>query len=380
MIELYNQVRQHAVDICAPLQKEDYVVQPTPDVSPPKWHLAHTTWFFEEMLLAKHLPSYRRYHPRYDFLFNSYYNTLGDRVLRPHRGNMSRPTVDEILAYRMHVDQHMAKLIENATQEVLDLVEVSLHHEQQHQELLYADIKYILGHNPLFPAYRDGFRETATIETDHSFMKVKGGKYSIGHSGEGFAFDNESRRHDVLLDDYEVRRSLVTNSEYLAFMEAGGYEDPLLWHSDAWAWLQETGIKSPMYWHRADGEWTRYSLSGLQPLRAGEPVTHLSHYEAFAFAEWMGMRLPTEFEWEAACDHLAWGQRWEHTASAYLPYPGFVKPEGALGEYNGKFMINQMVLRGASVATPPGHARKTYRNFFHPHMQWQFNGIRLCRK
>jgi ergothioneine biosynthesis protein EgtB len=380
MIDKYISVRDHAVAICKPLCIEDYVVQPSEDVSPPKWHLAHTTWFLEEMLLAKYYPDYKRFHPRYAFLFNSYYNTLGDRVLRPQRGNMSRPTVDEILAYRNHVDEHMIKLIPQVNVEVLSLIEISLHHEQQHQELLLTDIKFILGHNPLFPVYLQTFKETTSLESNHSFKKMDAGMYVIGHAGNDFAFDNEGRQHNVHLDSFEIRKSLVTNREYLTFVEAGGYNNPLYWHSDAWTWIKESGIHTPLYWHQIDKKWHRYSLSGLQELPLDEPVTHISYYEAAAYADWCGMRLPTEFEWEAACDHFEWGQRWEHTASAYLPYPRYSKPEGALGEYNGKFMVNQMVLRGASIATPPGHSRKTYRNFFHPHIQWQFNGIRLCKK
>ncbi len=380
MMDRYNAVRQHSVSVCAPLHKEDYVVQPSADVSPPKWHLAHTTWFLEEMILVKNLADYQRFHPRYAFLFNSYYNSLGDRVLRPQRGNMSRPTVDEIMAYRHHVDDHMRKLIPKASDEVSDLIEIALHHEQQHQELLLTDIKYILGHNPLFPPYQKDFKEVVTIETDHNFKKFENGMYTIGHAGDGFAFDNEGGQHQVYLNSFEIRRTLVTNREYLKFVEAGGYEDPTYWHSDAWTWLQETSINSPMYWHFMDNGWHRYSLDGLNMLSLDEPVTHISYYEAAAYADWCKMRLPTEFEWEAACDHFQWGQRWEHTASAYLPYPGYSKPDGALGEYNGKFMVNQMVLRGASIATPSGHARKTYRNFFHPPMRWQFTGIRLCKK
>lgn len=380
MIAQYQTIRKHTVELCKPLQREDYVVQPSPDVSPPKWHLAHTTWFLEEMLLAKYLDGYKRFHPRYAFLFNSYYNTLGDRVLRPQRGNMSRPTVDEILAYRDYVDEYMLKLIPQADADVLSLIETALHHEQQHQELLLTDIKFILGHNPLFPEYRTDFKETHVIEKTHGFKEMEAGMYTIGHAGTGFAFDNEGSQHQVYLNTFKIRLSLVTNREYLNFLESGAYRDPLHWYSDAWNWLQETRIDSPLYWHKINGEWQRYSLSGLQLLPLDEPVTHISFYESAAFAEWSGMRLPTEFEWEAAAEHFQWGQRWEHTNSAYLPYPGYVKPPGALGEYNGKFMINQMVLRGASIATPAGHARNTYRNFFHPAMQWQFTGIRLCEK
>ncbi len=380
MIDKYVTVRQHSISICQPLETEDYVVQPHLDVSPPKWHLAHTTWFLEEMLLAKYLPDYKRFHPRYAFLFNSYYNSLGDRVLRPQRGNMSRPTVDEILEYRKYVDEHMVKLMAQANSEAMSLLEIALHHEQQHQELLLTDIKYILGHNPLFPPYLQNFNETPSIELLNNFLKIEKGMHTIGHSGSGFAFDNEGSQHEVYLREFEIRNSLVTNGEYLKFVEAGGYEDVKYWHSDAWTWLQETKINSPLYWHFTNNVWLRYSLSGLQPLPLDEPVTHISFYEAAAYADYCGMRLPTEFEWEAASDHFQWGHRWEHTNSAYLPYPGYSKPAGALGEYNGKFMINQMVLRGASIATPHDHARKTYRNFFNAYTQWQFTGIRLCKK
>ena len=380
MTEFYQKVRQHSAALCASLQKEDYVVQPVADVSPPKWHLAHTTWFFEEMILAPHREGYKRFHPRYAFLFNSYYNSIGDRVLRPQRGNMSRPTVDEIMAYRAYVDEAILKLIPHASADVNALIEIGLHHEQQHQELLLTDIKYILGHNPLFPPYRDSFLETTHQEKDDSFVSFEKGNYIIGHQGTDFAFDNEEQQHTVLLYPFQIRKSLVTNAEYREFIEAGGYSNPQYWHSDGWGWLQETRINSPLYWHQIDRQWQRYSLAGLQVIADEEPVTHISCYEAAAFAEWKGMRLPTEFEWEAASDHFSWGQRWEHTNSAYLPYPGYTKAAGALGEYNGKFMINQMVLRGASIATPAGHSRKTYRNFFPPHMQWQFTGIRLCKK
>lgn len=380
MIDQFRSIRHHSVLLCKPLCTEDYVVQPHPDVSPPKWHLAHTAWFFEEMLLAKYVKDYKRFHPLYAFLFNSYYNSLGDRILRPNRGNMSRPTVEEILSYRRHVDDHMLELIPRANDEILNLIDIALHHEQQHQELLLTDIKYILGHNPLFPAYDEKFKETKFSETDHSFTTMEKGMYTIGHANGGFAFDNEGNQHMVYLNTFSIRQSLVTNREYLEFVEAGAYQEAQFWHSDAWTWLQETNIRSPLYWHYIDKSWQRYSLNGLQRLPLDEPVTHISYYEAAAYADWCEMRLPTEFEWEAACHHFQWGQRWEHTASAYLPYPGYSKPAGALGEYNGKFMINQMVLRGASIATPPGHERKTYRNFFPASARWQFNSIRLCKK
>ena len=378
--ERFLTIRQHTEAICTPLQTEDYVVQPTGDVSPPKWHLAHSTWFWEEFVLAKHQPGYERFHPRYSFLFNSYYNSVGDRVLRLDRGNMSRPTVSEIKDYRKYVDEHMTRLLENLPGDVTELVELGLQHEQQHQELLYTDIKYIFGHNPLFPVYDKDFKETRPENIAPGFIPVPEGLYPIGFTGSGFSFDNEHNAHKHFLPSFQIAGSLVSNAEYLEFVHDRGYKNPQFWHSDGWNWVNEHTIESPLYWHFIDGQWHRYSLAGLETLQPHEPVTHISMYEASAFAEWKQMRLPTEMEWEAASDRFAWGQRWEYTSSAYLPYPGYQKPVGAIGEYNGKFMINQMVLRGASVATPSGHSRKTYRNFFHPHLQWQFNGIRLCKK
>ncbi len=381
LLDQFIKTRNHSVAICAPLKLEDYVVQPVVDVSPPKWHLAHITWFWEEFVLAKYSDGYKRFHPRYAFLFNSYYNGIGDRVLRLHRGNMSRPSVEEILEYRKYVDEHMINLLSvNTSVELHELVALGINHEQQHQELLLTDIKYILGHNPLFPLYKDDFQETVKKETDYSFVSMEGGNYSIGFSGEGFSFDNESAKHEVRLQPFSIRKSLVTNGEYIEFIKDGGYTHHDYWHSDAWAWITENQIEAPLYWYMQDGSWNRYALSGFEKVNIEEPVTHISFYEAAAFAEWKNMRLPTEFEWEAASNQFEWGTRWEHTNSAYLPYPGFQKAEGAIGEYNGKFMINQMVLRGGSVATPEGHTRNTYRNFFHPQLRWQFNGIRLCKK
>ncbi|MFC2123444.1 ergothioneine biosynthesis protein EgtB [Bacteroidota bacterium] len=377
--EHFKKVRQRSLKICNPLKIEDYVAQPVVDVSPPKWHLGHTTWFFEEFVLDKFVKGYKRFHPRFAYMFNSYYEAVGDRVIRPNRGNMTRPTVDEVLEYRQFVDSEMEKNFERLPDEVFDFIELGLHHEQQHQELLLTDIKYILGHNPLFPVYDDNFVEWNGKIQD-GYIEMEGGIYQIGHTGNDFAYDNEGKSHNVQLNDFEISRSLVTNKAYLEFLEDESYHRTEWWHSDAWAWINETGMDRPMYWHNIDGYWMKYAMKGLELLPLSEPVTHISFYEAAAFAEWKGMRLPTEFEWEAACNQFEWGYRWEYTASAYLPYPGFEKPEGAVGEYNGKFMVNQMVLRGASIATSPGHARFTYRNFFHPHLQWQFNGIRLCRK
>jgi ergothioneine biosynthesis protein EgtB len=379
-MERYSSVRRYTEFICEPLATEDYVVQPNEDVSPPKWHLAHTTWFFEEFILVPHYKNYTRFHPQYSYLFNSYYETIGTRVLRPDRGNLSRPTVEEIFQYRGYVDEHMIWLLQDVNEKILPLLEIGLNHEQQHQELLYTDLKFILGHNPLFPPYKTDFRETPDVEHDHNFITIDDGKYTIGRKKSGFAYDNESGAHTVYLKEFQIRKSLVTNHEYSEFIQSGGYERHEHWFSDAWHWLKENHIAAPLYWHRIDGNWFRYSLSGLERVNMEEPVTHVSFYEASAFADWAKMRLPTEFEWEAAADQLTWGLRWEHTNSAYLPYPGYTKPEGAVGEYNGKFMVNTMTLRGASVVTPVNHSRKTYRNFFNPSLRWQFNGIRLCKK
>ena len=379
LIERYFAVRKYSEFICEPLVIEDYVVQPVEDVSPPKWHLAHTTWFFEELILSKYLRTYKRFHPRYSFIFNSYYEGVGDRILRADRGNLSRPTVDEIHEYRSYVDENMIRLFSDLPTEATVLTELGMNHEQQHQELLYTDIKFILGHNPLYPIYHGDFQETPRTEHDHSFLEVGAGEYPIGSSAETFSYDNEQPRHTVYLQDFSIRKSLVTNAEYLEFMSAGGYQQPDYWLSDGWAWVKKHNIVKPLYWLMAQGTWYRYALPGLEKVNPDEPVTHISFYEASAFAQWKGMRLPTEFEWEVAAGQLNWGLRWEYTNSAYLPYPGYRKPGGVIGEYNGKFMVNTMVLRGASVVTPANHSRPTYRNFFYPHQQWQFSGIRLCK-
>ncbi|MFQ3213139.1 MAG: ergothioneine biosynthesis protein EgtB [Marivirga sp.] len=376
----YQAVRAHSEAICKPLQTEDYVAQPVQDVSPPKWHLAHTSWFFETFMLKPYLKQYKEYDKQYAFLFNSYYVGAGERMLRPSRGNMTRPTVEDIYKYRAYVDEYMYILLtEQLSITQQEVLEIGLNHEQQHQELLHYDIKYILGHNPLFPIYSPDFKEYEKESHHLAFIEVPKGNYGMGHMGGGFSFDNEHGQHQVYLEGAAISNRLVTNGEYLAFMNDKGYAKHDFWHSDGSAWLDETRINAPMYWHKIEGEWYHYTMQGLQAVDEHAPLMHISYYEAFAFAEWSGMRLPTEFEWENAADKLQWGARWEHTASAYLPYPRYQKPSGALGEYNGKFMVNQMVLRGASLATSPQHSRKTYRNFFHPHLQWQFNGIRLAK-
>lgn len=376
----YRQVRSFTEELCKPLEIEDYIPQPIEDVSPPKWNIAHTTWFFEEMILKKFATDYQVFDENFAFLFNSYYNSVGERTIRSKRGDLSRPTVREVFTYRKYVDEKMSEfLARDLPENVKDLVILGLNHEQQHQELLLTDLKYTLSCNPLFPVYREDFAVEDKSIGETGFAEIKGGNYEIGFQGEGFHFDNELGNHTVFLNDFQISKSFVTNGEFLEFISGGGYENHLLWHSEGWDWVNANHVKSPLYWHENDGEWFQFTLSGLRPLRPENPVCHVSYYEAAAFAEWKSARLPTEFEWEAACDHFDWGLRWEWTNSAYLPYPNFKKPAGAVGEYNGKFMINQMVLRGASVATPPGHSRKTYRNFFHPHLRWQFTGIRLAK-
>jgi ergothioneine biosynthesis protein EgtB len=378
--QAFDTVRQRSVSICAPLHTEDYVVQPVVDVSPPKWHLGHTTWFFETFILQPNLKDYQVFNAEYNYVFNSYYESVGTRVIRTDRGNLSRPGVTDVYKYRQYVDDKMHEFLSGEiTPELHALITLGLNHEEQHQELLITDIKYILGHNPLFPAYQEDycFKERSITHAD--FIKMPAGIYEIGHTGNGFCFDNELNRHKVYLEEYSISNVLVTNKEYLEFMQAGGYTDFRHWHAEGWDWVKTNQVKAPLYWHEVDGQWMNYTLKGLQLIAPNMPLAHISYYEAAAYASWKGMRLPTENEWEAAAGQLAWGERWEWTESAYLPYPGFVKAPGAIGEYNGKFMVSQMVLRGGSVATPPGHSRITYRNFFHPPLRWQYTGIRLAK-
>lgn len=375
----YLEVRKRTEALCAPLQTEDYIPQPVADVSPPKWHLGHSTWFFEEFLLSK-VAGYQRFHPEFAFVFNSYYESLGARVIRTNRGNLSRPTVDEVYAYRSHVDNHMTGFLDanNLSDHDKEVLQIGLNHEEQHQELLLTDIKFILGHNPLFPAYGD-FQEGQGEKEKKAYLDIPSGTYPIGHSGEGFCFDNELNRHRVYLESFSISPNLVTNKEYQNFIQDGGYSDFQFWHAEGWDWILSNKVEAPLYWHKVDGKWMHYTLQGLKEIDPDLPVTHISWYEAAALAAWKGERLPTEFEWEVAALHFPYGERWEWTNSAYLPYPGYKKAVGALGEYNGKFMINQMVLRGGSIASAPGHVRSSYRNFFHPHLQWQYSGIRLAK-
>ncbi|MGV3724461.1 MAG: ergothioneine biosynthesis protein EgtB [Actinomycetota bacterium] len=401
----YREVRALSEALCRPLATEDYVVQSMPDVSPPKWHLAHTTWFWETFLLIPNAPAYRPFDPRYGYLFNSYYEAVGDRHPRAERGLLSRPTVAETYAYRAHVDEAMHRLLETALDEpTRALIELGLNHEQQHQELLITDLKHILGANPLRPAYLESAQATDVPAPEMRWLSYPGGLLTIGRQGGGFAFDNESPRHQVYALPYRLASRLVTNGEYLQFMSDGGYNRAELWLSEGWATVQQQRWRAPLYWETRDDEWWSYTLGGLRRVSRSEPVCHVSYFEADAFARWAGKRLPTEFEWESAAAEVEpvgnlldakrlhvgvaenglstpaqlFGDVWEWTASPYVAYPGFRPASGAVGEYNGKFMCNQYVLRGGSCATPPGHVRATYRNFFPPAARWQFSGLRLA--
>lgn len=419
LIAHFSYVRARSVALCAPLQPEDYVVQPHSDVSPPKWHLGHVTWFFENFILAEYAPDYELFDRQLNWFFNSYYESQGPRILRSSRGNMTRPELSVILAYREHVDAAILSLLSSdhpSAEKITELVELGCHHEQQHQELLVTDIKYILGTNPLYPAYQENSASGERTEPKAAHFSsqgrdwhvISGGLHTIGHRAEGFCWDNELSVHQVFLEDFRISSRLVTNGEYLAFMNDRGYDRFELWQMEGIEWARQLDVKAPLYWNQDEaGNWMYYQLDGgLQPVQPMLPVTHISWYEADAFARWAGARLPTEFEWEVACrqldpdvtDHHNWadkgqlqtfapireepqmlGTAWEWTNSAYLPYPRYPRPEGALGEYNGKFMVNQMVLRGGSCATPQSHIRLTYRNFFQTDKRWQFTGIRLAR-
>jgi ergothioneine biosynthesis protein EgtB len=405
----YRRVRHDTEVLCAPLVCEDYIVQSMPDVSPTKWHLAHTAWFFETFLLSPHVPGYVPFDPHFAYLFNSYYVGVGDRHCRQNRGLLSRPTVAEVYEYRRHVDEAMERFLSGLDGAELGrlgpIIELGLHHEQQHQELMLTDIKHVFWVNPMRPAYRGRVAEEGVARRGPlDWVGVDGGVRWIGHDGDGFAFDNEGPRHRAFLEPFQIGSRLVTNGEYKAFMEDGGYRRAELWLSLGWATVRAEEWQAPLYWVQDGGHWLNHSLAGMRPVDDAEPVCHVSYFEADAYARWAGARLPTEAEWEVAAGgvpvtgnfvgagrfHPApaagggrleqmFGDVWEWTGSGYLPYPGYRPAPGALGEYNGKFMCNQFVLRGGSCATPSDHVRRTYRNFFPPDARWQFSGIRLAR-
>jgi ergothioneine biosynthesis protein EgtB len=407
--DAYRNVRARTEALCTPLSDEDCQIQSVPEASPAKWHLAHTSWFFEHFLLKAGFAGYAEFHPRFGFLFNSYYERVGAFLPRHARGFLSRPSVAEIRCYRTHVDRHMLDLVHRADgaawPELRRRLDIGLNHEQQHQELLLTDIKRNLGANPLRPAYRDDLPETPDSPAPPlRWYAFPGGVHEIGHADAGFVYDNETPRHRVFLNPYTLASRPVTNDEYLAFIGDGGYARPEFWLADGWATVKRLDWSCPLYWETADGAWQQYTLGGLRALNPHEPVCHVSYFEAEAYAAWAGCRLPTESEWEVAASGLdvagnfyeqgtlhpmavpaddglrqLYGDVWEHTGSAYRPYPGYRADAGALGEYNAKFMSGQMVLRGGSCVTPAGHVRASYRNFFYPHERWQFQGLRLAR-
>jgi len=406
ILEMYMATRAQSLELCKYLENEDFGLQGMPEVSPPKWHLAHTTWFFETFILKTHDKDYQPFNPRFEQLFNSYYNGIGEQYPRPHRGMLSRPTVKEVMDYRQHVDHGMKNLLlseHNDSNSIENLCTLGINHEQQHQELFCTDIKYSFSLNPLYPALKHISRTEKPADIPQlSFIEFSEADTTIGFQENGFHFDNEEPAHKHHFPGFKLANRLITNAEYREFINDGGYQQPMLWLADGWSWVNTSGKGHPLYWVRQDSEWFEYTLYGLTKLNPCLPVCHINYYEADAFARWQNSRLSTEHEWEYACriSNIApsasdicfhpqittgtsflndmFGQTWQWTQSGYLPYPGYQSQTGAIGEYNGKFMCNQMVLRGSSCVTPPGHARNSYRNFFYPKDQWQFSGIRLA--
>lgn len=404
--DVFTSVRTDSEDLCLPLEIEDYGIQTMPDVSPPKWHLAHTSWFFETFLLKPFLKKYKQYDPVFAHIFNSYYEQAGTFHPRPERGLLSRPTVEQVYQYRQYINLHMLELLNDAKHahraEILRRTEIGIHHEQQHQELLLTDIKNIFAYNPLRPGYKELPVSENAASVDLEWHQQPAGIYEIGMTGAGFAYDNEFPRHKVYLEPFRIARRLTTNREYLEFIAADGYLNPACWLSDGWKMVQVQKWSAPLYWEYINGHWQEMTLAGLRPLDLEAPVCHVSFYEANAYANWKGVRLPTEMEWEVIANNLEikgnfrdqgylqpiatnettltqfYGDVWEWTQSSYTPYPGYHAAKGALGEYNGKFMSGQMVLRGGSCVTPQNHIRSSYRNFFYPGDRWQFSGIRLA--
>ena len=384
--EAFRRVRAETEARAAHLSAEDQIVQSMADASPTKWHRAHVTWFFETFLLVPNDPSYTIFDERFPFLFNSYYVAAGPRHARPQRGLITRPNAADVSGYRAHVDAAVERLIDNVPAEdaarVFNILEIGLHHEQQHQELLITDILHAFAQNPTDPVYDAGWKPPRPTQGPRGFVELPAGVHAVGHAGSGFCFDNETPSHKELIADVRIARHLVSNADWLEFIEAGGYETPSLWLSDGWAAVQAEGWRAPGYWRLNDGAWFSMTLAGLQPVDPAAPVMHISYFEADAFARFADKHLPSEAEWEVAARNNviadAFGIAWQWTRSAYLPYPGYRAAEGALGEYNGKFMVSQMVLRGSSLATPEGHERVSYRNFFYPPSRWQFSGLRLA--
>jgi ergothioneine biosynthesis protein EgtB len=376
----YPRVRDATGALAQGLSPEDCAAQSMPDASPVKWHMAHTTWFFETFVLERHCARHETFHPDFRYLFNSYYDALGEQFSRPQRGLLTRPGLDEIRGYRAHVDERMQSLLESKKlpAEALSIIELGLNHEQQHQELIATDFLHLLSLNPLLPAWKKKNPERK-VPTPLNFSRFEAGDVEIGHDGAGFAFDNELPRHRQYVAPFEIAGRPLSNAEYLEFVEDGGYRRPELWLSEGWASVKAQQWMHPIYWRKTDDAWQEFTPYGLRELDPAQPATHLSHFEADAYASWAGARLPTEFEWEVAAPALEYGAVWEWTSSAYGPYPGFRHAAGAIGEYNGKFMSNQYVLRGGSSATPAGHCRRSYRNFFPSSARWQFSGVRLAR-